>query len=214
MKNFNKILYINLDFRTDRKEHMLKQFQRLSVKKKQIQRISAVHTPVNGHRGCALSHIRALELAIARTWNNVLILEDDCDFYLQTEYIDPFIDYFFSQVHNDWDVFLLGGKIQKKEPRQEENIYRVLEASNAYAYAVNRRYMPILLENFKEAYALLREDAFPILSQKTPIDQHWKKLQEKDLWLMGEIIIAAQKPFESNIEKKAYYKNDKLSYLL
>ena len=214
MQNFDKILYINLDFCKDRNEHMLKQFEHLSIKKKQIQRISATHTPINGHRGCALSHIKALETAIDKGWKNVLILEDDCDFFLPVKYINPFIDYFFSQVNDQWDIFLLGGNVGKKEPSHWNHIYRVLESTNAHAYAVNRHYMPILLENFKEAYTLLLEDAFPILSKKTPIDKHWKTLQKKDRWLMGEIIIAAQKPFASNITKKAYYQDGKFSYLL
>ena len=57
------IVYINLEHRLDRREKLLKELSRLQVSYPEVVRISAFHTPMNGRKGCILSHITALEVA-------------------------------------------------------------------------------------------------------------------------------------------------------
>ena len=78
---FNAIVYINMDHRTDRKNSIQSELKRLKVKPSKINRISGYKDSFNnGVRGCAKSHLAALDLSIEKRWENVLILEDDCIF--------------------------------------------------------------------------------------------------------------------------------------
>ena len=88
LNNFDAIAYINLKHRKDRKNHILKELKRLKVDKKKLHRVEARFTPFNGHLGCALSHIDALDFAIKKNLNNILILEDDCFFIDDVNFIN------------------------------------------------------------------------------------------------------------------------------
>ena len=56
---FNQVLYINLNYRKDRKKNLLKEAKRAGIKK--IKRIPAKFDVLDGAKGCLFSHIRALE---------------------------------------------------------------------------------------------------------------------------------------------------------
>ena len=71
---FDAVLYINLAHRTDRKELILQEIQKIkNIDESQIYRIDAVLEPMCGHIGCGKSHINALELAIQNNWSSVLV---------------------------------------------------------------------------------------------------------------------------------------------
>jgi hypothetical protein len=76
------ILYINLEHRTDRNEHLLEQLDQHGWSHIPIERVDAIRDdpPL---RGCTKSHIKALEYALSNPlWkSSVLILEDDFTFF-------------------------------------------------------------------------------------------------------------------------------------
>lgn len=74
-KPIPKILYINLDERTDRREHMENLLQGYDY-----ERVSAVKHE-DGYIGCAKSHLLCLQIAKARKLEKVIILEDDFMFH-------------------------------------------------------------------------------------------------------------------------------------
>jgi GR25 family glycosyltransferase involved in LPS biosynthesis len=67
---FAKIIYINLDSRTDRKEHI----ESIIPFK---ERFSAIKDERGGYFGCVRSHIQCLKIAKYRRYESVIILEDD-----------------------------------------------------------------------------------------------------------------------------------------
>ena len=73
----NYTLYINLDHRTDRKDHLLLEMGKIGSVNPE--RFSAIKMAM-GNIGCTLSHIRCIELAKARDWPYVFICEDDITF--------------------------------------------------------------------------------------------------------------------------------------
>lgn len=77
--HFDLIVYINLDHRKDRKKEIEHELKNLNLYKKAY-RIPAYCDPLNGTKGCLISHIYALNFAIRKGAKNVLILEDDCIF--------------------------------------------------------------------------------------------------------------------------------------
>ena len=89
------ILYINLDRRTDRKEHM----ENNILKGYNYERISAVeHT--EGILGCTLSHIKCLERMIERDLDYCVILEDKLKDKSPNKQDDVKID--FDKASKEW----------------------------------------------------------------------------------------------------------------
>lgn len=199
LNHFDAVFYINLDHREDRKVSILLQLEKLEIEKEKIIRIPAVLDSLNGQRGCALSHIKALDLAIEKKLNNVLILEDDCEFVQSKSSIRQMIKYFFDNVE-DWDVFLLGGNVLKSQKTKHKMIKRVLKSVLAHAYLVNRHYFRTLKKCFEESYKLLQKDVFFSQRYDLAIDRYWFKLQMKDKWYILETLIAKQLRSFSDIE--------------
>ena len=77
LNSFDKILYINLEHRKDRKKQILEVLKKQGVKDSRIKRIDAIREKYNGHIGCCKSHIKALEYAKQKKYNHVIIFEDD-----------------------------------------------------------------------------------------------------------------------------------------
>ena len=76
MEHIHRIVYINLDHRTDRREEIERECRQLRVPEKKLIRFSAIKH-VHGAVGCSCSHIAVLKRARDEEWPNVMILEDD-----------------------------------------------------------------------------------------------------------------------------------------
>lgn len=191
---FNKICYINLKHRTDRKERILKQLLEAGAHPHQIVRIEAHLDPLNGHRGCAISHMKAIQFALQHQLDNVLILEDDFVFIQPKATIDAYIDNLFSFSKEAWDVFLLGSNVIEYEATTHPEIKRVLCAQTAHSYAINRSYMPMLIDCFTYALKLMENDIFSVQSADNlhAIDHVWKLLQPHGRWYIGKETIGEQ----------------------
>ncbi|NGX62630.1 MAG: hypothetical protein KR126chlam6_00028 [Candidatus Anoxychlamydiales bacterium] len=203
---FDKILYINLDHRKDREKCLLDQLAKFNVKKDKIIKISASFDALNGHRGCALSHIKALDLALKKDLKNVLILEDDCIFLQSYNSMNHLLKYFFENI-KVWDVFFLGARIFHEQNTKYKMIKKVVKATQTHSYAVNKNYIPVLKKCFEEAYARLKQEMFYAQTIKSAIDQYWQKLQVKDRWYSLDTKLAKQEEFFSDIEYKNKNKN-------
>ena len=95
------ILYINLEYRKDRKDNILSELEKLKDISTNVHRIDAVLNTECGHIGCGKSHIKALEFAIENNWDSVLIVEDDLCIQGDIENIRKINDI-------KWDVMMLG----------------------------------------------------------------------------------------------------------
>ena len=73
----SKVVFINLDARTDRKSQAEDELQLFLPDK--VIRFSAIQDKP-GSVGCSKSHIQILQMAIQENWPNVLIVEDDLQF--------------------------------------------------------------------------------------------------------------------------------------
>ncbi len=210
LNEFDEIIYINLEHRKDRKKELLSELKKLNVDKKKIKRIHAHYYTFNGHIGCVLSHIDALEYALKNEFEKVLILEDDATFIDNVEFINSYIQFFFHSV-KDWDVFLLGGRVFKREKTKYPYIYRVLRSTCSHAYVIHRNYIPTLLKKFKETYKVLKKIHyfFDKKNKELALDITWTELQKKDKWYMGKVVLAGQRKSYSDIAWKEIDKNTK-----
>jgi glycosyl transferase family 25 len=183
-----KVVYINLEHRTDRKTQLESELQQYFPLEK-IQRFNAIKHN-HGGIGCSMSHIAVLELAIENNWNNCLILEDDAVWSnFPTGY--PILE---KLVNNNFDVITLGIAYAKHTPE-----FKLCSGQTATAYLVNRNYYKTLLENFKESLGhFLKTGNYSAYA----LDQYWKSLQAKDNWYCVIPSLMIQKPSFSDIERK------------
>lgn len=182
-----RVLYINLDHRTDRLAHME------SMKKNSfphLERIPAVKHST-GFIGCAMSHIRALQTAIDGNYPYVCILEDDFTLLLEPGEFSKTVQDALTFLKDDFDVLMLGMSPIRLRKLNREKLVRIYAALGMPGYIVNKRYFTRLKEIFENA-----------ISANQPIDMHTQLVQSKDRWFGFYPAIARQAPGFSDIEHK------------
>lgn len=179
----DKVVYINLDHRTDRLDIINKFLEIGDFPPKKVLRFSAIKQ-YPGTVGCAKSHIAILKMAIENNWNNVLILEDDIEWTgdFQTSYSQ-----IRKLVTSNNDVVLLGGGYNCVIDRN-----RPLFSYCTSSYIVNKHYYKRLLSNFEAGLIKLtgNKDMNVILGSEdrikndhiNEIDTFWSRLMRMDKW--------------------------------
>jgi len=190
----DKVIYINLEKRLDRRIEIENELKWANIPLDKIIRFNAIYNE-KGYIGCALSHIKCLEYAIENNLENILILEDDFTFKRNKDYIESSL--LKIKEFKDWDIILLATNIRKIN-NFKENIFRLIEGKTTAAYLVNRRYFKILIENFQEALKYLIETDN---SQLYSIDVFWNILQKRDNWFTFFPTLGYQRVSYSDIEK-------------
>lgn len=136
----DRIIYINLDHRTDRSDMVMSEMKRLSFPEEKVIRFSALKGPGLPMVGTCLSHGAVLKMAYDMGLNNVLIFEDDCRFIEDVDQINLTMNTFFNDI-KDWDALHLicSNKIHQKINHPLFNI--CVSSANAVAYLVSRKIM-------------------------------------------------------------------------
>jgi hypothetical protein len=213
---FEGIIYINLDSRTDRKTHVLEQMRKAGVPMDRVHRLSAVRpgseegrrSGRKGLLGCALSHIKAMDWAIAQGWKNVLVFEDDVRFKLPATKLQDQIERFFENNalrygSAAWDTILLaGGNYRRNSQVLSSNgetlvVRRAFKAETTSAYAVDGHYFRTLRQNLIDGSKLCAVDCTRKLAA---LDQYWEHLQKVDNWYIFHPTLAMQNASYSDIE--------------
>jgi GR25 family glycosyltransferase involved in LPS biosynthesis len=177
MELLKHTLFINLDHRTDRLEHVTKQLKQLDISG---QRFNAVKMK-KGHIGCTLSHIKCLETAIKNEWDYVFICEDDIVF-TKPKVLNKNIKRFYRNPDINWDVLIIGGNNCPPYTEVTDYCIKVFSCQTTTGYIVKKAYYQILLDNFKEGLGKLLKD--PDNKREFAIDMYWKRLQQKDNWFL------------------------------
>lgn len=202
LNRFDGITYINLDSRPDRRGKVERELEKLSLPREKIHRIEAHFDELNGTRGCILSHLDALSLALEEGWKNVIILEDDCRFIDDLGKINAYIDGFFDHFGENWDVFFLGTDVVLPDKTAHPDYLRVIFSMLAHSYVVNGPYIEKLWDHYAEAYRSMTSDIFYRTTLKKALDREWVDLQCADRWYAGVDMITRQEACFSDIEKK------------
>jgi glycosyl transferase family 25 len=188
-QEIEKVVYINLEERTDRRAEIEKQLSIFHHEK--IVRFNAIKHQ-NGAIGCSMSHIAVVEMAIQNNWKNVLIVEDDM-IWNQFNIAYPIYQKLISK---PYDVVCLGGACVD----YDRQTYKAIYVSTTTAYLVNNHYYQTLLANFKEGVEqfIKHEDKHSLYA----LDRNLMKLMPKDNWFVIQPALCVQKPGYSNIENK------------
>ena len=181
----DKIIYINLEERVDRKEKIENELKVIPSDK--IIRFNAIKDEF-GPFGCTKSHIECLEIAIKNNWKNVIILEDDAIF---NNYLNG-LQLLKKLMENEYDVITLGTGL----PYFDDITYKLKRGQTTTGYLVNNHYFKTLLNNFKDGLKLFQKTKeIP----KYAIDMYWQLLQKKDNWYIVYPSLFIQTPGYSSI---------------
>jgi GR25 family glycosyltransferase involved in LPS biosynthesis len=205
MEKIERIVYINLDRRIDRKLHIETELDKMGIcsgdrlivegplsSNPQFERFTAVERPPGqGIVGCGYSHLAVLKMAKERGYSNILILEDDFYFTVSKEEFYQNLDAFFeSPVGSDYDVCMLSYNLRESaECPDTPFVRRVRYAQTASGYIVNARYYDALIRLYEWAIPLLDQTGQHWIYAN---DVVWKSLQEKDMWYCFTLRIGKQ----------------------
>ena len=193
-------LYINTDWRKDRKLHVEAQLTSIGITN--YSRFPAIVTE-NGRVGCSLSHIKCLELAKEQKWENVLIVEDDIEFLNPKMFKDQLQKFFGNNNNNNannFDVLLIAGNNIPPYEIINETCIKVSRCQTTTGYLVNEHYYDILIHHMREGVQLLLN--YPDEHIKYAVDKWWFSLQLRDRWLLLVPLTVTQREDYSDIEKR------------
>jgi len=200
MSNIDAILYINLEHRADRKEHILNEINKLGKDASYVHRIDAVKHS-EGALGCSLSHIKALQYALDHPeWNTVIVLEDDFTFH--SDQIDKIIKEIDELCHYaPFDICQLsynpiGKFVDTIQPHQR--IKKIVRAQTSSGYLITKTYIPTLIQNLIESSNDMQTNG---RYHNNCLDIYWCHLQLRDNWFCTFPAIGYQYNNYSDIEK-------------
>ena len=197
MKNIQDIthaFYINLESRTDRKEHVEQQLQYVGIN---ATRFNAIKLE-NGAVGCSMSHLKCIETAKKNNWGHILIVEDDITFLNPLLFVNNLNK--FLEKNSDWDVVLIGGNIIPPYKKVDATCVQVINCQTTTGYLVKSHYYDALIQNYKEGINKLLKE--PENHHQYAIDKYWFSLQERGKWFLITPLTVTQKEDYSDIEKK------------
>jgi glycosyl transferase family 25 len=189
MSAIHRVVYINLDERTDRKLEVQGELRKM-FPDDIVERFPAIRH-VHGGIGCTMSHIAVLERAKAEGWPNVMIVEDD---FIWTN-LEAGTSVLQTLLKRKYDVIIVSGS----DVNANKATMRLNSCTTTTAYIVAQRYYDTLLVNYKEGLARLQETGLYV---SYALDQYWKLIQPKGLWYVVIPIMGYQRPGYSDIEKK------------
>jgi hypothetical protein len=199
MEQIDAILYINLAHRTDRKEHVIHEIHKICADDSKVHRIDAILIEP-GALGCGLSHIKALEYAMAHPeWKTVLILEDDFTFHGDnTAALSTALRTLMTFPKMEIGLLSYNHSVLRYEDTSP-SIKRVLYSQTTSSYCIHSSYVPTLLQNMRESTTDMRIRG---KTHENCVDIHWTILQPHGQWYALFPAIGYQYDNYSDIEKR------------
>jgi GR25 family glycosyltransferase involved in LPS biosynthesis len=193
------VLYINLDERVDRKNHV----------ELQLNKLFTTHTRISAENGramtndeklapmigCALSHIKALKHALTTKSENIIIVEDDFEVEVEVDLAKSILN---KHLEDDFNLILLSYHMPLvKLYNINNNKANVLNGQTTCGYLIKRRFIKILINNLESGInKLLQTKDLNTYS----LDQYWKGLQSIENKVYASVPrIAKQRNDYSNI---------------
>ena len=187
---FGGVYYINLESRTDRKQEIEEELNKMGLK---YNRFNAIQNDY-GIIGCTQSHLEVLKDAKKNNLKNVLIFEDDFLFLISKERFWNQVTTFFDQ-NNDYDVLMLSYNLNKSEDYNEQ-LLKVLDCQTASGYIVNNKFFDKLINLYEQNLPLLISTGMHWVYAN---DVVWKQLQPNSNWFALKERVGLQRPSYSNL---------------
>ena len=197
MDKIDKIVYINLDHRTDRNEQIINEFKKINIEK--YQRFPAIKRDF-GSLGCGLSHVAVLtDFASDDQLQIGMIIEDDAQFQINRQTLDTYIEEFIKDTRSV--VLCLGFNARNIQP-YNNHFYRTCDTQTTSCYVIKKAFVNTLLSNLSEAC-----DNLASISDRShavgnySIDIYWKRLQHDHIYLIPRQRAVIQRASYSDISK-------------
>ena len=195
-------LYINLDSRKDRREHVEAQLMALKnasngMSNLVAERFNAIKHAMHGAIGCSMSHMRCIQLAKERGWDHVMVCEDDVLFTNVPLFLTQ-LSTFVATVPQ-WDMVLLAGNNIPPFRVVNDACIQVTSCQTTTAYIVKSHYYDTLIRNYREGINKLMRN--PTQRLDYAIDRYWFQLQRRDRWFLITPLSVVQREDYSDIEQ-------------
>ena len=199
MDKIEKIIYINLDHRTDRRSEIERELATMGLSGERFSAILAKP----GYIGCLQSHLKVLELAKQSGWKNVLLLEDDFQFIVDKSTFEQELTSFFN-LKLPYDILMISYNDLKPTPLNDV-VTKAMDVQTTSGYLIHERFYEILIANWKHALPLLvQTDKHWLYS----CDQSWKTLQPGSDWFCLKRRIGIQRSSYSDIANRVVHYGD------
>ena len=195
MDKVDKIFYINLEKRKDRKSEIINEFKKMQIPSSKIHRFPAIPSSP-GNIGCALSHLNLLMFIKQKGYTNTIILEDDFEFIVSRKTLDNNLNNFFNHVPK-YDIVMLSYSLLKTG-RFNKVCGRVFNAQTTSGYMIHRDFLDKLIELWKKAIVKLIESNGR--DNQYVCDISWKVLQPSTRWFYFRERLGQQRKSYSDIE--------------
>jgi len=165
---FDRICYINLPKRADRRKRMDQLLLANGISAGRIRAVEgntwgwkpdAYKPPLRGFEGmsgCISTHISILRDAMKDDVQSVLVFEDDCEF---VDHFSEKFDLWSENVPSDWDMLYLGGLngVGQYVEGIKEHVVAITEMTSTHAYAVNQRVFAEVLNIWYSGFPFLKD---------------------------------------------------------
>ena len=193
-KYIDKIFYINLDRRLDRRAEIEGELSRMGLSGERFPAIEHV----KGYIGCSLSHLELIKIAKQREYKNVLILEDDFQFSLSKEKLEKNMTTFFES-NLSYDLVMLAYNGKPNPESSNGTVSKVNNAATTAGYLVHTKVYDALIGNYESGIKKLIETDN---HRGWAIDKHWRSLLKNKEWYLFNERMGKQRKSYSDIEKR------------
>jgi len=185
-------IYINLESRIDRRNHIEREILRMGFKK--FTRFAAVRRKL-GILGCNISHRDIIASAIKSKKEFVFIIEDDAKFVCSRRSLDKTITSFLN--NSKADVLCLGNNVLDKPILFEKRLKRTRNTQTTSCYIMKNRVFESYLTTLNHGISLI-ENGSP---ERGAIDIVWKDLQDLYAFVIPKNKMVIQMSSYSDITK-------------
>ena len=190
MDDIDRVFYINLEERTDRRELIEKQFQDYGITN--YERFNA-HSHKIGSVGCGRSHESILKIAKERKYKRILIFEDDFDFLVSK---DEFNENMNKLKNVNFDVCFLSYNLHEySDITDYDFLLKVIKSSTTSGYIINEHYYDKLINELEISMPLLEQTDYHWIYA---YDVIWHKFQLVDKYFCFKTRIGKQRDGYSN----------------
>lgn len=203
MENIDKIYYINLDHRIDRRTEIETEFATHfggTILEHRIERFPAIKHN-QGLLGCSISHLEVIKRARDSGAKYIIVFEDDFEFLVSKETLEANITSLFQQVENGLDfkvVMLAYNAMNRAEIPNNDLLDITTEVQTCAGYLVNSKYFDELISCWEYGVHMYQH-----IGQEWIYccDQYWKILQ-KEKWYLFKTRIGKQRAgFSDNAQR-------------
>ena len=194
MENIDKIYYINLDHRIDRRteiEHEFASHFRSTILEHRIERFPAIKHN-QGLLGCSISHLEVIKRAKANGAKYIIVFEDDFEFLVSKEIFAENINKLFKLVENGLDfkvIMLAYNAMNRFEVNDNALLDSTTDVQTCAGYLVNGKYFDELIQCWEHGVHMYEETGQDWIYC---CDQYWKNLQ-KEKWYLFKTRIGKQR---------------------